>query len=269
MCVFGWDKDNKTIGLQCKQKSHAKNEAEKVVTTITTKIIDDEVALADNFTPKLEKFIITTTSFRDVKLQKHIYTLNEKRKTKRLPKIELWTWEIFEEEINRHSELSYFYYKNILIQFNQYDKDKHILTLLRHSVSRPAFSTPFNCENNCDDFINAIADTQRAFTTGKLYDRDQNLITSAFPAKDLSKLLDRNEINEVEMILQKIRNFTTENLTNGNIQQRPNFLYFRNDWELKISETLNHDRGLIIQKLNSILKRHEMEPMDSRFERYK
>ncbi|RZJ40947.1 MAG: hypothetical protein EOO19_14950, partial [Chryseobacterium sp.] len=218
--VYGWDKDDVNSGLQCKHKGHTPTTARKIVTTITTATIDAEILLADNFTPKLDRFIIATTTFRDVDIQTHINTLNDSRKGKGLPKIEIWFWEAFEEGINKHSELAYFYYEEILKQFKQYDKDIHILSLLKHSLSRPAFNTTFNAENNCDDFLKAISDTQRAFSTGKLYDRDGNLLTSSYAAKTLSEQQDRNEIVIIESLLQKIRVFTTDNFKNGNIEQR-------------------------------------------------
>ncbi|MCV2486503.1 hypothetical protein OD917_16335 [Flavobacterium sp. SH_e] len=261
--VYGWDKDEINSGLQCKHKGHTPATARKIVTAITTKIIDAELILADTFTPKLDRFIIATTTFRDVEIQTHINNLNDKRKGKGLPKIEIWFWEAFEEEINKHSELAYFYYDEILKKFNQYDKDIHILALLKHSLSRPAFNTNFHSENNCEDFLKAMSDTQRAFNTGKLYDRDGNLITTSYPAKNLSKQEDRNEITIIERLLQKIRSFTTDNLREGNIEQRDNFLYFPGDWQTKVSETLNNDRREIIDTLNNILKRHNIEKVET------
>ncbi|MEO8147173.1 MAG: hypothetical protein ABI723_06020 [Bacteroidia bacterium] len=258
--IYGCDNNYKNAGLQCKLKSNSK--------TITHKIIDDAIELADYFTPKLDRFIIATTSLRDVKLQEHINLINYKRKNKSLPKIELWTWELFEEEINKHSELSYFYYENILKQFDQYNKDKHILSLLKNSLTRPAFSTPFTSENSCDDFINAVTDTQRAFNTGKLYDRDRNLLASAYAGKNLSGQEDRDEIKKIETILQKIRDFTTDNLKNGNIEQKANFLHFKNNWEQKISETLNSDRKQIIEAMNNILTRNNIEEINSYFTKH-
>jgi len=261
--VYGWDKNDINTGLQCKHKGHTPSTVKKIVTSVTTNTIDAEVSLADSFTPKLDRFIIATTTFRDVDIQTHLNKLNDSRKGKGLAKIEIWFWEAFEEEINKHSELAYFYYDAILKKFKQYDKDIHILALLKHSLSRPAFNTTFHSENNCNDFLKAISDTQRAFNTGELYDRDDNLLTSAYPAKSLSKQVDRDEVVVIEGLLQKIRNFTTDNLRNGNIEQRDNFLYFPNDWQNKISETLNKDRSQIIDSMNNILKRHNIEKIHS------
>jgi len=261
--VFGWDRNDINTGLQCKHKGHTPSTAKKIVTTITTNTIDIEVLLADSFTPKLDRFIIATTTFRDVGIQTHLSKLNDSRKGKGLAKIEIWFWETFEEEINKHSELAYSYYDEILKKFKQYDKDNHILALLKHSLSRPAFNTTFHSENNCNDFLKAISDTQKAFNTGNLYDRDSNLIMSAYPAKSLSKQEDRDDVFIIEGLLQKIRNFTTENLSSGNIEQRDNFLYFPNDWQNKISETLNKERSQIIEIMNKILKRHDIEKIHS------
>ncbi|MFH6948227.1 hypothetical protein ACHRV6_07055 [Flavobacterium sp. FlaQc-51] len=261
--VYGWDKDDINTGLQCKHKGHTQSITKKIVTTITKKTIDDEIILADKFKPDLKRYIIATTTFRDVEIQNHLHNINDSRKGKELPKIEIWFWEMFEEEINKHTELAYFYYEEILKTFEQYDKDIHILALLKHSLSRPAFNTTFHSENNCDDFLKAISDTQRAFSTGKLYDRDDNLLASSYPAKTLSKQEDRDKINILESLLQKIRNFTTDNLKNGKIEQRENFLYFPNDWENKISKTLNEDRSQIIDIINTILKTHKIEEIHS------
>ncbi len=53
-------------------------------------------------------------------------------KAAKLPKVILWTWDLFEEEINHHSELQYVYYEKILRTFDQYNKDHHILSLLKY-----------------------------------------------------------------------------------------------------------------------------------------
>lgn len=261
--VYGWDKDDVNTGIQCKHKGHTQSTATKIVTTITKKTIDDEILLADNFKPELKRYIIATTSFRDVDIQTHVNSINDKRKGKELPKIEIWFWEMFEEEINKHIELAYYYFEAILIKYEQYNKDLHILSLIKHSLNRPAFNTTFHSENNCEDFLKAISDTQRAFTTGKLYDRDSNILVSAYPAKKLSKKEDCDKIDVIEKLLQKIRDFTTENLRNGRIEQRENFLYFPNDWEREISDTLNKDRIQIIEVINTILKQHKIEEIHS------
>src|SRR5690349_21090883 len=89
--IYGWDNQNRVIAIQCKHKSNAKATSKKVVTKIKTVVIDKEVALADTFSPKLDVFIIATTTFRDTEVQNHINTLNASRKGNKVPKIILWT----------------------------------------------------------------------------------------------------------------------------------------------------------------------------------
>jgi hypothetical protein len=141
----------------------------------------------------------------------------------------------------------------------RYDKDLYILSFLKEALNRPAFNTPFHAENNCEDFIKAISDTQRAFTTGRLFDRDRHLLSSAYAAVKLSKPADRSDATKIERLLQDIRNMTTENLANGNIVQEHNFLVFPRDWELKISEKLNKLRAEVVLLFNKMLKRHNIE----------
>jgi hypothetical protein len=68
----------------------------------------------------------------------------------------------------------------------------------------------------------------------------------------------------IEELLQKLRDFTTDNLRNGNIEQRSNFLYIPNDWQSGVSETLNKDRLQVIDTMNNILERHNVEKIPTR-----
>jgi hypothetical protein len=109
-----------------------------------------------------------------------------------------------------HPVLAYLYFEKTLKALGQYNKDQHILYLLKSALQRPAFTTPFHLENNSADFLQAIIDTLRAFNTGKLYDRDKNILASAYTADKLSGDIYRKAIDEIEKELQEIRNFTTE-----------------------------------------------------------
>ena len=253
--VSGWDRDYRPIGVQCKHKKASKSRLKaKIITEISTDIIDAEIGNADNFHIKLEKFIIATTNYRDTKYQKHVNAINQQRKKDNKFTVDVWFWDDFEEEFNRHTELIYIYYEDVLKALNIYDKDKHIVALLFHSLSRPAFSTPFNSENNCSDFIKAISDTQRAFINGKLYDREGNLITSSFPANRLSKSEDRHIVTAIIAELQNIRDYTTDLLKTGEIQQDTDYLNIPNDFRLGISDKLNQMRKKILIEFNNIAK---------------
>lgn len=62
------------IGLQCKKRSRWP------ISRLSTKDVDDEIAAAKNFKPKLKAFYILTTAPDDVALQKHVRNINQKQK---------------------------------------------------------------------------------------------------------------------------------------------------------------------------------------------
>ncbi|HEL3005580.1 TPA: restriction endonuclease [Stenotrophomonas maltophilia] len=63
------------IGIQCKKKS------QWPVTRLTVQEIDEEVRKAELFSPRLEEFYILTTAPTDVKVQKHVHSLNATRRS--------------------------------------------------------------------------------------------------------------------------------------------------------------------------------------------
>jgi hypothetical protein len=261
--VIGVDKEYQHIGIQCKHKKADAPKSKKIHLTISKKVIEEEIKKADGLKPPLNKLIVATTSFRDAVLQRHISAINLDRTKRRLFGVELWTWETFEEELNNHPELSYLYYDKILKTYKQYDKDLHILHLLTRAFKRPAFLTPFHVENNSEDFLQAVKDTQRAFNTGKLYDRDKNLLASAYAADKLSKPDDKTEAVWIETKLQELRDYTTKQIADGNIKQMDNFLEFPYNWKHKVADNLNDRRAEILKAFNQILKRNGLSEISS------
>lgn len=261
--IIGIDKEYQHIGIQCKHKKADAPKSKKIHLVISKKIIDEEIKKADSLKPQLNRLIIATTSFRDTTIQKYISSINLDRTKKGLFKVEFWCWETFEEELNNHPELSYLYYDKILKANKQYDKDMHILYFLTRAFKRPAFLTSFHVENNSEDFLQAIKDTQRAFNTGKLYDRDKNLLASAYAADKLSAEEDKKEIARIEKMLLEIRDYTTNEIAQGHIVQRNNFLEFPRNWEHKVADNLNGRRAEILKAFNQVLKRHGLNEISS------
>ena len=261
--ITGMDKDYHLIGIQCKHKKQESPKSKRIHLPISQKIIEDEVSKAGGFKPALNRFIIATTSFRDTGIQAKLVKLNVERVKKSLFPVEIWFWETFEEEINNHIELAYLYFEKTLKALGQYNKDQHILYLLKTALQRPAFTTPFHLENNSADFLQAIMDTQRAFNTGKLYDRDNNILASAYAADKLSEDGDRRAIDEVKKELQEIRNFTTDHMRKGNIRQLGNILEFAWNDKIKVPDSLNEMRRKVLTAFNLILGRYSIAKIDS------
>jgi hypothetical protein len=263
--ILGYDKDFNSIGIQCKHKKFSKAGKELGLTSeITIDIIKKELENIKKLEELKEsgksdygfefyRYVLATTSFRDTKIQNELDKLNRERiKTKKFP-IEIWFWETFDVELNKHSDLMYFFYKNFLEGQGLYNKDKHILSLLRFALDRPAFSTPFNYENNCEHFINAISDTQSTIKTGILKDRDGNVLRNSYSINAVSDVEIKDELVAIQELLRKIRNYVTKNLQEEKIIQGDSFLMIRDDNVIKY---LNSKRIKIINHFNEAAKKH-------------
>ena len=69
--IYGLDSSKKFVGIQCKNTT----------STISRKLIEDEILKAEQFTPPLAALYIATTADRDVNIQNFARQLSEKRKT--------------------------------------------------------------------------------------------------------------------------------------------------------------------------------------------
>ncbi|HMR81577.1 MAG TPA: hypothetical protein PKE30_00495 [Niabella sp.] len=260
--IWGRDKKYNSVGVQCKYKKRTTASSKKLTTEITNVIIDNEISNAEAFVTAIDKFIVSTTMFRDTKIQDHLISINANRKQQSKFLVEVWFWETIQEEISRHTEIAYLYYTDVLKNLNLYNRDLHIISLLYKSLYRPAFTTRFNCENDCGNFIQAISDSQQAFVTGKLYDRQGNLIGSSFSSDKFStKSLTDNSKNIVR-VLQEVRDYTTLQLSKGEIIQSANFINIPNDSELGISDTLNKRRQELFDIFNEMAKEVNADELD-------
>ena len=81
------NRDSKQIvGIQCKLKSG--------VSKLTKKEVNDEVANALTFKPRLKEYFIVTTSKDDTKLQQLALVLTQEQQAKgRKINIEIWGWD--------------------------------------------------------------------------------------------------------------------------------------------------------------------------------
>lgn len=252
--IWGRDKKYKSIGIQCKYKKRTTSTSKKLTTQISTSIVDKEISFAEAFTTSLDKFILSTTTFRDTKIQDYLIAINSDRNHKGKFQLEIWFWETIEDDISRHTEIAYLYYTELLQNLNKYNRDVHIISLLYKSLYRPAFTTTFKCENDCENFVQAISDSQQAFITGKLYDRQNTLIGSSFSSDKFSTKILRDGAKEIISKLQSIRDYTTMQLANEEIIQGQNFIKIPNDNKLGISQSLNKQRIEVFDIFNQMNK---------------
>jgi len=171
--LYGYDESGRFTAIQSKKKGLTDDQGNLLITSLLTKAtILKEITSAEKISnPSIERLIFATTSSRDTKVQDVLKEINsERKKSKKFP-VHIWFWEDFQVFIENHQQLMYWYYSDVLEKIHKYDKNIHILSMLRQAFTRPAFSREIRREESGVDFIQAIKNTMEAITTGKLYNR--------------------------------------------------------------------------------------------------
>ena len=242
------------IGVQCRK-----------VQKLTIEIVKTEVAKTDKSTLRLNKFIFATTFPLDAPIQKKMLKLNEMRRKKAQFEIEIWFWDTIEDEINGDIKIKEKYYGDILQKINPKYKNNHILRAIYSSFNRPAFMTPFQLENNGNDFLQAIIDTQEFLNTGKLKNRDKNYIAGSLPYKNLSNKKDVRNIDSVSNILQQIRDSFTKYIKNKSIKTCVGTTNCFCILDKSAGIELDTLRRKVLNNLNKVFDRHKMQKLQIRF----
>lgn len=260
--LYGYDNNGKFTAIQCKKKSPISPDGEILkASTITQKDIEAEIASAEKIEdPKIERLIFATTSSRDTKLQNKIRAINNERKINNKFLVDIWFWEDFQVFIERHIELRNWYYSELLESIHKYDKNVHILLMLRNAFTRPAYSREIRLEESGADFIKAIKDTMEAITTGKLYNRRGELITTSYDYMKITNENWRKSIYDIYKELDNIRVIYQKGLVDRKIREHETCIEVLDD---KLSDKFNTIRTKCLVKMNEILTELKLETIDS------
>lgn len=246
--VYGYNYSaNEWTGIQCKKKNNSATPSKG----LTTSEIDNEVQLAEAFMPKLDRFVIATTSPRDAKLQGHVRTLYQAGQPF---KVSLMFWDDFQDFLNNDSKLMYGYYQKVLEYRQKYNPLEQYLLLLRSAFDRPALNTPFHLENRATDFIKAISDTQRAISTGILVDRESHVVDECRPPR--SKIAN---LTKAAKHLQKAREIATKAVSDGVIVEHETVIEILSP---EVATDLNALRRSAIELLNEELSKHQLDVIE-------
>ncbi len=257
--IYGYDNNQNFVGIQCKKKAQTDSEGEILKNSLLTKsLIREEIESAEKIkSPPLDKLIFATTSSRDIKIQDII---REEDNSNPNLNIEIWFWEDFQVLIERNVELMYWYYKEYLQKIQIYNSDIHILTLHKQAFNRPAFQRKMYREESGGDFLQAIKNTQEAITTGRLYNRRGDLITSSHPTSKLSKKKWIKNFDLINSNLDYIRDLYNNGIKEKRIIEHPTVIEILDD---KITDELNQKRADCLNILNKILKEQNLELVES------
>lgn len=260
--LFGYDNKSKFTGIQCKKKKTTDSDGILLTNSLLTKkLITDEIKEADKIKdPSLERYIFATTSSRDTKVQDIIRSINHDRIKQNKYSIEIWFWEDIQVNIENHIELLYGYYQDILEKIHRYDKDVHILILLRQAFSRPAFRREIMMEESGADFIQAIKNTQEAIMTGKLYNRRGELLSTSYDYQKLNNVAWKKRIGIIYNKLDEIRMIYQKGIVAKKIIEHPTCLQV---FDFDIIDQLNRLRTDCLIEINKILTEMKLDLVDS------
>jgi hypothetical protein len=265
--LYGYDEQRRFTAIQCKKKSLT-NAKGKLLTTslLTKKLIETEIISAEKVSqPQIERLIFATTSSRDTKVQDDIRAINDERKKNSKFFIEVWFWEDFQVLIENNIELMYWYYSELLDSVHKYDKNIHILSMLRQAFNRPAFSREIRQEESGGDFIQAIKNTMEAVTTGKLYNRRGDLIATSYDYKKITNPNWRESILKIYNSLDQIRKIYSQGVIDKSIREHQTCLEVLDD---RISDKFNIIRTECLIEMNKILTELKLEKIDSELIRH-
>jgi hypothetical protein len=148
------------LGVQCKETKKEK--------TLSQQMIEKEADLAINFIPKLKHFVMATTLPADVKADDAAAKLNASGKYPFA--ISIWSWDHFNDHLNRSTRLVGESYAAYAKSFNV-DMATEDLKQIREAFDRPAFTDNFHHELVPDAFLEALSDTAMFLKSGWLRDR--------------------------------------------------------------------------------------------------
>lgn len=260
--LFGYDDKRMFTGIQCKKKNQTNSEGVLLTNSLLTKqVILEEILNSESIkNPQLEKFIFATTSSRDTKLQDIIRDINHERTKTGKFSVDIWFWEDIQIHIENHIELMYWYYQDLLEKIHKYDKNIHILIMLRQAFNRPAFRREIRMEESGADYIQAIKDTQEAIMTGRLYNRRGELLTTSYDFQKLTNNEWKVAIKNIYDNLDQIRLLYQRGLLNKQIREHPTCLEIL---DYKISEQFNKIRTDCLIRLNIVLTESGLDIIQS------
>jgi hypothetical protein len=266
--IFGYDHNNNFIGFQCKKKTLTNPDGELLTHSLLDKsLIENEIKAAEAIQrPSLSKLIFATTASRDTKIQDIIREIDYHRTQNGDFGVDVWFWDDFQAHIERHDNLLYWYYTDVLVNIHQYDKNVHFLSMLQVAFSRPAFNREIRGEESGGDFIKAIKDTMEAIQTGKLYNRRGDLLATSFPYTSLTEIDSQLAIRTIYRKLDEVRKIYQKGIVAKKIREHETCLeVLDND----TADKFNKLRTECLQSLNEILTAKALKPVESELLQYR
>lgn len=261
--VLGWDHrvyPRARVAVQCKRRSQSDASGQILAGgLIEMSEVTDSLDAAKKLSPSLNQLVLATTAHQDVALQQQVDRLGASRHQSGQCDVKVWFWEWFLDSLNRHFGVAATYYERVLQANGLYDMDRHIASVLRGGFDRPLMRTDFSNENQIGDVMSAIRRLQQLLSTGRLTDANGNATSSCPSPRGMRLTEDRSCVSRLDGSLQALRDDITACQKKGEIWQGDG------DWVYvsgrDISDRLNAHRGEILELLNELLVRNNVDPL--------
>ena len=251
--VFGRSKRYGMIGLQCKRLTDIdKNGNPYPGGPINRKFLRSAALESLAFKPDLKLWILATTARRDTAVQGWVNELNsEWNDQSRDCTARVWSWDECVSYLNAFPELQQWYYADVIKVRGSEDLDALILETISMAFDRPAFEVPLHCETPAE-FLQALADTQKAVRTGELVEREtRHIIRKAIGGwRELSNNDARARIGEVSRKLSVLRTRIEEGRKSKTIRDVHGFLDIGDP---ELARELESLRRQCVDELNHVL----------------
>jgi hypothetical protein len=205
---FGRSKRYGMIGIQCKRLSDLDKDGNPYPGgPIDRKFLRSAASESLAFKPDLKLWILATTARRDTAVQGWVNEINSEWNDQNRDCIaRVWSWDECVSYLNAFPDLQQWYYADVIKVRGSEDIDALILETIAMAFDRPAFEVPLHCETPAE-FLQALADTQKAVRTGELVDREtRHIIRKAIGGwRDLANADTRARIGEVSRKLRTLR----------------------------------------------------------------
>jgi hypothetical protein len=258
--VYGHENGNgRLIGIQCKRMDEQdESNHPRPGGVITRKFFDAALQEARDFTPPLDTWILATTAKRDADIQRYALELNERSREAGGFGVQVWFWDDFVTDLNRHHDLQQWYYESVIHIRSPDDQDKIILELLGEAFARAAFRTPLHQETPAE-FIQALKDTQHTINTGELKDREtRRVIRKAIGGRRaIADKTAGDHLREADEKLQELRETFQEQLGRNVIRQSGSVLLL----PAQLQADLTALRAEAIASVNRALRRAGLQPV--------
>ena len=262
--VVGWDhrRDSWTrIGVQCKRRSdRASDGVVKAGGALTLSDVSEEVEKSEACQPKLSHFVMATTASQDAPLQQSVAALHAERRQLGKSGVSMWFWEWFQERLNRHIEIVYQFYSDLLRSQGTYDPDQHTVSMMRAAFDRPLMMTPFHMESSVGAVDNGLSRLQQFLSTGFLKDREGETVSSSPPPRQLSNAEERKVVASLRRDVQTLRNDFADCVSRNIIVDQGYMVEVRDP---QVCDRMNSARANMIVMLNTLFDSYSLPPIES------